>query len=141
MSLFSYLFGWAFEVSPEFGIMLIALMLSVTTALGYKFLTNQKELRRMRDLSQSLTKSKQDSNLSIKDSNDINSKLMKLMVRRLKLTGHILIFYLIFVSFGFRYIREVTSGLIVAQGLGYLGLYTILHLIFILTARKLLKVY
>jgi len=55
-SFFNSVFGWAIEISPLFGVIMIAFAMTLMVTLIYKFLTDQKSMKRLKEEMKDLRK-------------------------------------------------------------------------------------
>ena len=141
-SFFDLIFGWAVNINPLFGMVFISLILTLLVTLIYKYTTNQKAMKELKDELKSLQG-------KMKEHKEDNSKMMEIqkeaMEKNIKYMKHtfvpmILTFLPIIIIFGWIKLVYVPLGKIFFM-FGWLGTYIIFSIIFSYGLRKILKVY
>jgi len=141
-SFFDLIFGWAVNINPLFGMVFISLILTLLVTLIYKYTTNQKAMKELKDELKSLQG-------KMKEHKEDNSKMMEIqkeaMEKNIKYMKHtfvpmILTFLPIIIIFGWIKLTYDPFGKIFFM-FGWLGTYIIFSIIFSYGLRKALKVY
>ena len=141
-SFFDLIFGWAVNINPLFGMVFISLILTLLVTLIYKYTTNQKAMKELKDELKSLQG-------KMKEHKEDNSKMMEIqkeaMEKNIKYMKHtfvpmILTFLPIIIIFGWIKLVYDPLGKIFFM-FGWLGTYIIFSIIFSYGLRKILKVY
>ena len=142
-SFFDLIFGWAVNISPLFGMIFISFILTLIVTLIYKYTTDQKSMKDLKDELKNLQK-------KMKEHKEDNSKMMEIqkeaMEKNIKYMKHtfvpmILTFLPIIIIFGWIKAEYAEEGKIFFGLFGWLGTYIIFSIIFSYGLRKILKVY
>ena len=139
---FRFFFGWALGIHPVFGILFIALFITLFTTFIYKYSTNQVLLKRVREETQSIQK-------QLKETKDIDkvkilhAQMQQHSIDSLKQNLKPMLFTFIPTALVYFWLSTqfATSGKILFGVIGWLGTYILFTLLSSLLLRKLLKVY
>lgn len=139
---FDAIFGWAIRISPLVGILVVAATLTLITTLVYKFATDQKRMKAIRDelksIQEEMKKMKDDPKRIMELQKDMWQKNLESMKHNFK--PMLITFLPIIIVFQWMGKTFSPFGDIVWT-LGWLGTYIILTLILSIAFRKLFKVY
>src|SRR3989338_2952709 len=139
-SFFNSIFGFMINWSPTVGLLVVSFILTLIISLSYKFLTDQKELKKQKEEMTQLQK-------EIKELKDNPTKMMEkqgeLMKKNLGMMKHnikpmLFTFIPLIIIFG--WLRVTYEGKLII-GLSWFWIYLISAVIFSMIIRKLLKIY
>jgi uncharacterized membrane protein (DUF106 family) len=154
---FDNFFKWLFgpiinNLSPFWSVLTISFLITLSITLAYKYLTNQKEIKRLKDSSKELRK-------QMKLAKDDRDKLMSLqkesMSKSIEMMKHTMkptIYYMIPLLLVFSWLSKTFKGTgdilvwgtsvpLFGTGLGWFGVYLLTALILNGVIRKALKVH
>lgn len=144
--IFDFLFGWAVSISPLFGITVVSFVLSILSALSWKYLTDQTLLKSVRDKTKALQEEFKKNKSDPKKLSELNTRMAKenfdAMKIQYKQSVKPMIITLIPFALVFIWIRKTYAPIgAVIFGFGGIGTYIILSIIFSMILRKVMKVY
>ena len=144
--IFEFLFGWAVSISPIFGIIFIAFVLSLLSSVSWKYLTDQTLLKSLREKNKTAQEEIKKYKDDPKKMAELNSKMMKENLENMKLqykqSIKPMLATLIPFGFAFVWIRKTYEPFgDIFLGLGGIGTYIIFSIIFSMVIRKVMKVY
>ena len=141
-SFFNSIFGFMINWSPTVGLLVVSFILTLIISLSYKFLTDQKELKKQKEEMTQLQK-------EIKELKDNPTKMMEkqgeLMKKNLGMMKHnikpmLFTFIPLIIIFGWLRVTYEPLGKLII-GLSWFWIYLISAVIFSMIIRKLLKIY
>ena len=139
---FNSIFGWAIKISPLFAIVVVSAVLTLITTLIYKYTTDQKAMKALREELKKL----QDEMKTTKDNPGRMMELQKIMWQKnldsMKHNLKPMLITFLPVIIVFRWMAQTFApyGKIIFI-FGWLGTYIICTLVLSIAFRKLLKVY
>nr|MBI4156842.1 DUF106 domain-containing protein [Candidatus Woesearchaeota archaeon] len=138
---FNFIFGWAVNISPLIGMIVISFFLTLIVTLVYKWTTDQVMMKSLKDELKQHQK-------EMKNYKDDPKKMMeiqgKAMEKNMKYFMHslkpmIITFIPLILVFG--WLKLTYNGIEVLFGLSWIWSYIIFSMIFSIVLRKVLKVY
>ena len=141
-SFFNAIFGWALDISPLVGILVISLVLTLLVTLAYKFMTDQHMLKNIKDEMKDLRK-------QMKENKHDQSKIMELQkismeksLKQMKQTFKPMLITMLPLLVIFSWLRNTYNpiGPIVGS-LTWIWVYIISSMIFSIILRKIMKVH
>ncbi len=142
-SLFNSIFGWAIDISPIFGLFIIAFVLTLFVTLVYKFMTDQELLKsikqEMKEIREEMKKFKDDPQKMM----ELNKKSMEHSLSQMKNTFKPMLITFIPLIIVFGWLRNI-YGTLTLNFLGihsWLLIYIIFSMVLSLILRKIMKVY
>lgn len=143
-SFFNLLFGWAMDISPVLGLIIITLVASLIVTLSYKYLTDQKKMKELKDSMKQMQTDVKNYKEDPSKMMEYNKEIMGKNLEYFKQGWKPMVFTLIPFLIMFGWLRTAYEGI----DLNFLGLlhnwfwvYFIFSIIFTTILRKLMKVY
>lgn len=126
------------------GVIIISLALTAIITLAYKFLTNQKEMKQLKDEMKELQKQAKALRSYPEKFADLNKQIMEKNMKYMMKSFKPTLFTLLPIIFIFSYINSFYTALgnpKILFGLGWIWIYIIFSIAFGMALRKLLKIY
>jgi len=141
-SFFDLIFGWSVNMNPLFGMIFISFILTLIVTLIYKYTTDQKSMKDLKDELKNLQKKMKEHKEDAGKMMEIQKEAMEKNIKYMKHTfvPMILTFLPIIIIFGWIKLVYDPLGKIFFM-FGWLGTYIIFSIIFSYGLRKILKVY
>src|SRR3989344_5908575 len=141
-SFFNAIFGRIIEASPLGAILLIALIITVVTTLVYKWVTNQKLLKQMKEDMDAIRKQMKDSKNDTQKMMALQKESLQKSLEQMKHTikPMLITFIPLIIIFGWLQNTYTDKGNLIGP-LNWLWVYIISTFIYNLSLRKLLKVH
>ena len=141
-SFFNLIFGWSINISPLFGIGVVAFIFTLIVTLIYKYTTDQSFMKsvkeEMKDLQKQMKEHKEDHKKVMELQKVVMEKNMKYMMHSFKP----MLFTFIPVILVFGWLRTAYTDMgPVLFGLSWIWGYIIFSMIFSIALRKILKVH
>ena len=142
-SFFDLIFGWSVNMNPLFGMIFISFILTLIVTLIYKYTTDQKSMKDLKDELKNLQKKMKEHKEDAGKMMEIQKEAMEKNIKYMKHTfvPMILTFLPIIIIFGWIKGEYAEEGKIFFGLFGWLGTYIIFSIIFSYGLRKILKVY
>ncbi len=139
---FNSIFSWAIQISPLFGIFFVSAVITLLTTLVYKYATDQKVLKALREDLSRLQKEMTQEKHNPQKMGELNSQIWQKNLESMKhgLKPMIITFIPVIIIFQWMRATFAPYGNVLFF-LGWFGTYFIITLILSITFRKLLKVY
>src|SRR3989344_8240865 len=139
-SFFDLIFGWAVNMNPLFGMIFISFILTLLVTLIYKYTTDQKSMKELKDDIKNLQKKMKEHKEDAGKMMEVQKEAMEKNIKYMKHTfvPMILTFLPIIIIFGWIKEKYTPKGDIFFM-FGWLGTYIIFSLIFSMILRKILK--
>src|SRR3989338_9470100 len=136
-----FLFGWAINISPLFGIIVISFILSLVSLLAFKYLTDQELMKsfkeRSKEMQNEIKKHKNDPKKMMEVNKKVQAEQMDLIIQQFKQSLKPMLVTLIPFILIFTWIRNIYEPFgTVFLGMGGIGNYIVFSLIFSLILRK-----
>src|SRR3989344_1878865 len=141
-SFFNMIFGWSVRISPLFGIIFISFLLTLVVSLLYKYTTDQKAMKDLKDELKGLQNKMKEHKADPGKVMDIQKEAMQKNLKYMKhtFTPMLLSFLPMIIIFGWLKITYDPLGKIFWV-FGWRGSYIIFSIVFSYALRKVLKVY
>jgi uncharacterized membrane protein (DUF106 family) len=145
-ALFNFLFLWAVNVDPLFGIFLVAAILSLISVVSWKYLTDQTLLKDLRERTKKMQAQIKEHRGNPDKMKEINSKMGKDQMQAIKLqykqSIKPMMVTLIPFAFVYVWIRNTYEPFgDILFSFGGVGTYIIFTIVLSMVLRKIMKVY
>ncbi len=142
-SFFDVVFGWSVNINPLFGMIFISFILTLIVTLIYKYTTDQKSMKELKDDLKTLQNKMKEHKADASKMMEIQKESMEKNIKYMKHTfvPMILTFLPIIIIFGWIGAKYAEEGKIFFGLFGWLGTYIIFSILFSYGLRKALKVY
>ena len=139
---FNSIFGKIIEKSPLGGVLLISLIITLFTTVVYKYLTNQKVLKAMKEEMDDLRKQMKEVKNDTEKMMEIQKKSFQKSMEQMKhsIKPMFVTFIPLIIIFGWLQVTYKDIGHLLGP-LNWLWVYILSSLVFSISLRKLLKVY
>ncbi len=144
--IFEFLFGWAVAISPLLGIIIVSFVLSFISAIAWKYLTDQKLLKSIREKTKTMHEEFKQHKNDPKKLSELNAKMAKenweTMKIQYKQSIKPMLITIIPFGFAFVWIRNTYQPFgDILLGMGGIWSYILLSVVFSMVLRKIMKVY
>lgn len=134
------------NLSPRWSVIVISFFLTLLTTLAYKFLTDQKLLKSIREEMKQLQAEAKKARENPQQMMQINQEIMKknAMVMKSGLKPMLITFAPLIIIFGWLSKTFTSAGDLISifgWELGWLGTYILSSIVFSIALRKIMKVY
>ena len=138
---FNLIFGWAVNISPLTGMIVISFILTLIVTLVYKWTTDQVMMKSLKDELKQHQKEMKDHKGDPKKMMEIQGKAMEKNMKYFmhSLKPMLITFIPLILVFG--WLKENYDGVEVLFGLSWIWSYIIFSIIFSIILRKVMKVY
>lgn len=141
-SFFNSVFGWLISWSPKGALIIICFLLTLLTTLVYKYATNQKWVKQMKDEMAVLQKQMKEQKNNPKKMMEIQKELMEKNMKFMMHSFKPLIYTFVPLLILFGWLRGVYQDMgRILFGLSWIWIYLIASIIFSTILRKVLKIY
>jgi|SRR3989344_8286932 len=138
---FNFIFGWAVNINPLTGMIVISFFLTLIVTLVYKWTTDQAMMKSLKDELKQHQKEMKDHKGDPKKMMEIQGRAMEKNMKYFmhSLKPMIITFIPLILVFG--WLKETYNGIDVLFGLSWIWSYIIFSMIFSIILRKVMKVY
>jgi len=141
-SFFNAIFGWAINISPLLGIIIISLILTILVTLAYKFLTDQKMLKEIKEEMKDLRGQMKEHKGNPEKLMEIQKISMEKSMKQMKQSFKPMLLTLLPLLIIFSWLRNVYNPIGPVLGsLTWIWVYIISSMVFSIALRKILKVH
>jgi uncharacterized membrane protein (DUF106 family) len=151
-SIFNTLLGWTLLFGKLWSVVIISFIVTLMTTLVYKFLTNQKEMKELKENMKAFQKQVKENKHDVEKVKNIQKEMMAMQMKYMRHSWKPMLYTFLPLILIFGWMRATfNSGIDVLSwgsniplfgtGLGWLGIYIISSIIFSTILRKYMKVH
>lgn len=141
-SFFNAIFGWAINISPLVGILIISIILTLLVTLVYKFMTDQIAIKGLKDEMKSMRQEMKDNKHDQKKMMEIQKRSMEKSLQQMKHTLKPMLITMLPLLIIFSWLRNTYNPIgPILWGMTWIWIYIISSIVFSITLRKIMKVH
>lgn len=147
---FNYIFGWALEYGQLYFLVIIGFIVVLLTTLAQKYLTDQKEIKKLKDESKELSKQARLYKDDPAKVSELTGESFKKSMATMKLSFRPMMYTILPLLFMFAWLRSLYAVggaffempvVLIAFVKGWLFVYIVISVIFSMILRKVLNVH